>query len=204
MYDVSSVSLAEADCRVCHDFGVPDQHHSLFGETIPDGSVVLNPDVGGIHGSDTTYGCLSCHGTENSDDIVVVRDCTICHGDLVDNIHDGHYIPPYEPSLVTPTRSMCDCLPFNSRSIGFDACDYCHTDDWFSPSTVRSNLELHHGTDLVTDVTSCGLYHDISEPFDYQIRNCEGCHGSAPLYNIQVDSNGSGADLVSKNLGCGH
>ena len=165
IFDVLSSSLAEAECRVCHDSDVLGQHHSLFGETIPDGSVVPNPDVGGIHGYDTTYGCLSCHGTEDSDEIVVVRDCTICHGDLVDKINDGHHIPSYKTSLVTPARGMGDSLPFNSRSIGPGACDYCHRDDGFSPFTIRSNFEPYHGKDLATDATSCGLCHDIPETF---------------------------------------
>ena len=29
--------LTEADCRVCHDSGVPDRHHLLYGTEIPEG-----------------------------------------------------------------------------------------------------------------------------------------------------------------------
>ena len=29
--DVAFDGLTEADCRVCHDSGVPDDHHLLYG-----------------------------------------------------------------------------------------------------------------------------------------------------------------------------
>ena len=33
MLDVLIGELTEADCRVCHDSGVPDRHHLLYGHT---------------------------------------------------------------------------------------------------------------------------------------------------------------------------
>lgn len=111
MLDTVAGNLDEADCRVCHSSGVPDRHHNLYGEPIPGA-----PD-------DEIYTCLGCHG----DNFTVVRDCLVCHndgsphhateaaialdckschGDLVDNPGDDHYIPTYDPSLVTPYRGL--------------------------------------------------------------------------------------------------
>jgi hypothetical protein len=123
MLDTVAWSLAEADCRTCHSSGVPDRHHLLYGEPIPEGSLVPYPDSDGDGVDDTIYGCLNCHAADMS----VVRDCvwchnigsphhtlpaavdlqcTSCHGDLVDNPYDGHYVPSYAPSLVTPYRGL--------------------------------------------------------------------------------------------------
>ncbi len=99
---------------------------------------------------------------------------------------DGHYIPSYSPSLVTPTRSGGDGEPPNSLGNGAGACNYCH--DAYGLSPILSNMELHHGTGLGSDETKCAWCHDISGPIDYQIRECEGCHGPGSLHNIQADS----------------
>jgi hypothetical protein len=209
--DVSVGELAEADCRVCHDSGIPDRHHNLYGQPIPPGSLVPFPDADGDGIPDTNYGCLNCHEEDNSGgiiDFLVERDCTVCHttsphhttplaqsgdcvachGDIVDNMGDGHYIPTYAPSLVTPTRSMGDGLPLNSRGNGAGACNYCHDDDGLTPPVILDNQSLHHGTNLVDFGNRCNWCHDFGLPFDEQIRVCEGCHGPDSLHNIQADS----------------
>jgi hypothetical protein len=107
-----------------------------------------------------------------------------CHGDIVDNMDDGHYIPDYEPSLVTPTRSQGEGLPLNSRGNGAGACDYCHDDDGLSSPVILTNEQLHHS---VRDELDCNWCHDFG-PFEGQIRTCEGCHGPDSLHNIQADS----------------
>ncbi len=145
MPDVLSGELTEADCRTCHASGLPDRHHLLESQPIPPGSLVPYPDADGNGVPDTTYGCLNCH----DESFTPVRDCTVCHtssahhrtpaaangdcvschGDIVDNVNDGHYIPTYQPSEVTPSSSCGDGLPLNSRGKGAGACDYCHDDD---------------------------------------------------------------------------
>ncbi|NIN35709.1 MAG: hypothetical protein GTO60_11735, partial [Gammaproteobacteria bacterium] len=89
-------------------------------------------------------------------------DCVFCHGDIVDNMDDGHTIPSYEPSLATPSPSGGDGLPLNSEGNGAGACDYCHstgTGDPLVPGTdtatgiiVHSNARTHHFTGLGNDV----------------------------------------------------
>ena len=45
MRDVSVGVLREADCRICHDSGVSDRHHLLYGQPIPPDSLVPYPDA---------------------------------------------------------------------------------------------------------------------------------------------------------------
>jgi hypothetical protein len=203
--DVRITSLEEADCRFCHDVAdaVPDRHHLLYGQPIPDGSLVPYPDPDGDGVEDTIYTCFNCH----DENFTVVRDCVTCHtrsphhvtaialggdcvachGDLVDNMDDGHYIPTYSPSLITPARSDGSGEPLNSRGNGAGACNYCHDDDGLAEPVILSNRSLHHGTGLA-GAGKCGFCHDFSLPFEEQIRTCEGCHGPEALHNIQADS----------------
>jgi hypothetical protein len=123
MLDAEVGSVSEADCRVCHSSGVPDRHHLLYDQPIPPGSIVPYPDSDGDGTPDVIYDCLNCHDpnfTTERDCVschggrsphhttasAVDLQCTACHGDLVDNPYDGHYIPTYDPSLVTPYRGL--------------------------------------------------------------------------------------------------
>jgi hypothetical protein len=159
--DVLYANLTEPDCRACHSSGVPNRHHLLYGQPIPPGSHVPYPDTDGNGIPDTTYNCLSCHGPT----FVVVKNCVVCHtgssphhttpeaqsgnckfchGSVVDNMNDGHYIPTYSPSLVTPTPSGGDGLPANSRGKKAGACNYCHDQDSLVPPVIRNSPDLHH------------------------------------------------------------
>ncbi len=192
MPDVGFSNMAEADCRVCHSSGLVDEHHEEYGKTVDtSGSVTVPyPDTDGDGNDDTEYSCLSCHG----DSFAVERDCLVCHtgdsphhdgstdcqschGSIVDNAGDGHYIPTYAPSLVTP-----------SPSGGPGACDECHT---AGGGGILSNKDLHHGTGLPGTV-GCSLCHDMQAPADEKIRRCEDCHGPDSLHNIQADSPATG------------
>ncbi len=222
MLDVFLSSLTEADCRVCHDRGVPGRHHHLHNKEIPSGTVVPYPDTNGDGLPDKRYSCLSCHG----DTFELERDCTVCHnapsphhqtpaadagdckachGDFVSNMGDGHYVPTYSPSLVTPTRSDGDGLPLNARGNGAGGCNYCHDDDGLDPPVIADNATLHHGINLIDFENRCAWCHDFSLPLNEQIRVCEGCHSVETLHNIQADSNGDGNIVVGGELmGFGH
>jgi hypothetical protein len=139
--------------------------------------------------------------------------CTICHGDIVDNMNDGHYIPTYEPSLVTPWPSSKDQSGVN----GEGNCVFCHyasvyeSDD--GPIPIMSNAANHHNTGFYDKSgTKCGWCHDVYsvDPDSisisaYSIRTCEGCHGMDSLHNIQADSDGDGIITPGDELpGFGH
>jgi hypothetical protein len=125
-----------------------------------------------------------------------VGDCTPCHGTLVDDTGDGHFIPDYAPTPRTPTPSGGIAFPLNSRGNGTGACDYCHDDDGLLPDdpnkAIYTNQETHHGTGFGVDSAKCDWCHDFTLPVEAQIRVCEGCHGPDSLHAIQTDSDGDG------------
>jgi len=145
------------------------------------------------------------------------NNCKACHGPI-DNPDDGHYIPVYQPSLVTPCPSYNSCSSVDYKDVndlppgdpdatgGF--CSFCHNADLagvtdpaftgvFGPVVpVVSNAATHHSTGLApfagSDISSgrCLLCHDVLAPAE--IRRCEACHGVNSLHNIQVDSPAAG------------
>lgn len=178
------------------------------------------------HLEDTTGGiiqllvwrdCLLCHvqipgeasvhhltataqGTDSPLGAPGIGDCTPCHGSLVDDIGDGHDIPLYAPSLVTPDPSGGNGLPLNSYGKGAGACDYCHDQDTMPPAApveIYRNQDTHHNTGVyINEVgeannNACYWCHLVSIPPPdpaFRIRVCEGCHGYEALHNIQTDS----------------
>jgi hypothetical protein len=136
-----------------------------------------------------------------------VGDCTPCHGTLVDDTGDGHIIPTYAPSLVTPSPSEGEGLPLNSEGKGAGACNYCHSSgtgtsapgtDTATGTLVYRNQETHHGTGFGLDGSKCLWCHDTLAPEGERIRRCEECHGFESLHNIQLDSPAAGnvGDIV--------
>jgi PKD repeat protein len=216
MVDQTTGTMVEADCRACHTAPPPpERHHNLYGQTIPPGSVVPEPDADGDTVPDTNYTCLNCHLQDGDGNFRVERDCvvchtsnahhgtadatggtcTTCHGDIVDDMTDGHYVPSYDPSLVTPIRSGGTGLPLNHNGHGTGGCDYCHNDDGLPTPIIDTNRNLHHGTGL--DVGNCTWCHDTGTgpsgaDDGWQMRICEGCHGPQSLHNVQADSSNAG------------
>jgi hypothetical protein len=208
MKDIPFDALPEADCLVCHTDGIPAEgtHHltpvaqdnrcfACHGD-----SVNLFPgycsDGSGLYvGSCSVTSTTPC----NSDaDCIVGETCVVtltntCTTDAdcpgATNIcGDGHIIPTYDPSLVTPRLSVGYGLPLNSRGEGAGSCNYCHDDDGGESPTILSNALLHHNTDFGTDVTKCEWCHAFDSSDHEQIRVCERCHGYESLHNIQADS----------------
>jgi acetyltransferase-like isoleucine patch superfamily enzyme len=164
-------------------------------------------------GDFTEAECLWCHtegipasGAHHATSIALDRNCTGCHGDLVDNFDDGHYVPTYDPSLVTPWPSgkPNGGLPLNSLSSLAGSCDYCHNDG----AGTYTNEALHHNTGLGSDATKCVWCHDDSASAGEKIRRCIDCHGPESLHNIQADSPNSaniGSIVIGgEDAGYGH
>ena len=162
--------LVERDCMECH-VQVPGEssvHH-------------LTP---------TAQGTDSPIGDPN------VGDCTPCHGTLVDDAGDGHVIPVYEPSVVTPSTRGGEGAPDNSYGNGAGACNYCHDQDTLPPADpieIYANSDTHHNAGVhkdetgFTDQLKCSWCHGIL-PDVLDIRICENCHGYESLHNIAIDS----------------
>ncbi len=137
--------------------------------------------------------CVLCHtegipasGDHHATTLAVDRQCSRCHGDLVDDFDDGHYVPSYDASLVTPWPSAKPNggSPLNSLGSRSGSCIYCHNDG----AGTYTNEALHHSTGLGSDSTKCIWCHDDSAPVGEKIRRCEDCHGPESLHNIQADS----------------
>jgi hypothetical protein len=139
--------------------------------------------------------------------------CTFCHGDIVDNMDDGHYIPTYPPSLVTPWPSGKDLSGPN----GEGNCVFCHFASVYEgdggPVLIMDNATNHHDTGFYDkEGTKCGWCHDVFtvDPpsisiTEDSIRKCQGCHGIDSLHNIQVISPGSelpGFGHIGSNEDC--
>ncbi len=221
-------NLIEADCRLCHEDplivdpgSIPDRHHLLMGGTLgdPNSAPFGNPgetiDCFSCHDVDCSSGvcdvnvyrdCLFCHNQIAGDASIhhltapaLARNCVQCHGDLVNNYNDGHTIPTYDPSLVTPMPSGGGG-PANSEGNGRGACNYCHSTgtgtsdpgtDTATGTLVYRNSTTHHNAGFGLDVAFCLWCHDVVPPLPdaAAMRKCEECHGFETLHNIQVDSN---------------
>lgn len=204
---------------------LPDRHHLVVGQPVPSLTAAPNPTVGG-----GIYECLTCHTqtwdpatfsfvfepfrdcmlchAQNAGEGTVHHmtataqggDCVACHGDFVQNMDDGHYIPTYQPSIVTPWPSKKPNADDTAGLVGAGNCNFCHNTvplpalqiapvlDVASGVMVYRNPETHHTTGFGVDGTKCAWchYQGSPTPQSLSIRTCEGCHGVASLHNIQL------------------
>ena len=212
-----------------------DRHHLRMGTIVPNPTSAPNPPVGG-----GPFECLTCHSlvwnpvnfsyefTPFRDCLLChrqiagqasvhhltakaeARDCVACHGDFVTNYNDGHYIPTYNPSLVTPWPSGKP----NSGPDGEGNCTFCHNtvtgsaDPVLDPDSgvlVYRNAETHHSTGFALDTLKCAWCHNVNPPPNGRsIRRCERCHGLGTLHNIQFDNAGDGIDPGNEMPYYGH
>lgn len=201
MYDTLFSNFTESKCRNCHASGVADAHHNL----VPTGEFGCNnchPVLPG--GSDVTMirDCIQCHDTtfngmtiprphhESSE--ALNGHCKTCHGSVVDNFDDGHYIPSYLPSNMTPDTKFKVINQTSGRKWG--GCESCHEQDLTATPFIASNNKTHHRLGNLSgfrnqDSTRCEMCHgNHSAPYGQDsIRYCERCHATASLHNIQWD-----------------
>jgi hypothetical protein len=213
------------------DETIPNRHHLLTGTEIPDPTDAPYGTPGELfscltcHEVENTDGivqfiverdCLVCHVQtahgvtvhHRTDEALGILpqgpDCKACHGSLVDNIEDGHFISAEPTTAQTPKPSGGNGLPLNNEGSGAGGCDYCHSTGTGDPMVpgidpdsvvaVDNNEYTHHASSYwgssPEEETFCHWCHDFSLPPDQQIRVCENCHGRDALHNIQVDSDG--------------
>jgi len=142
--------------------------------------------------------CLNCHtqtaGTASVHHLTApaqALNCKHCHGSVIDNPNDGHYIPTGRvPTTMTPRASN------GSGPNGEGACTFCHSPGLEAASgvSVNANAVTHHSTgigQIGVSALDCTLCHDQSGT-NWEIRRCENCHGINSIHNIQTDSNGDG------------
>lgn len=189
--DTAFGEFTEPECRECHSSGLVDRHHLLIGE----GYTCTQCHDINDQGLEFTRDCLACHHSSphHVTQAAIDRICTDCHGSIIDDYNDGHAIPTYEPSLVTPDTSFNN----QSGSLKIGGCEACHEP---GGDNIHSNQATHHGTGL-----DCNLCHSGDDGM-LDIRKCEDCHGVRSLHIIQYDYNNTegmdGYGHIGSNWDC--
>lgn len=185
--------------------GVPDRHHNLLstGEINPVTGQVYgcnncHPIITGPNGQSAYLEreCLDCHSGLNWSRLdanaatakvnvsrphhintaqAVARDCKYCHGSYVANTLDGHYVPTYAPSLVTPEPHY---KVFNATSGRYwGGCWACHQNTTANVPELLNQYQTHHGA-----INGNRTTNQTTDPrYDYQTagtpgRACNWCH----------------------------
>ena len=220
-------SLTELKCRNCHTSGgtvydpattlksddsVPGRHHLL----VASGKYVCtncHPVIDG-QGITMVRDCIQCHDTVFNNMTIrrphhetldaQERHCSKCHGNLVDDYDDGHYIPPYDVSEVTPDTKFKVVNESSGKKWG--GCEACHEQNL--ASDIPSNNKSHHRLGSLSGFnppnnSKCAACHDThSGQFgpDF-IRYCERCHAVKSLHNIQWDFANTSGSLGNGHIG---
>ena len=234
VYDTNFANYSEGKCRNCHTSGgtvydpakvnkstngVPDRHHMLV-VTGKYGCQDCHPVVNGNQIT-MVRDCMQCHGiTFNNISIRIPhhetqdaqnRHCSYCHGNLVDDYDDSHYIPPYNISEVTPDTKYKIINASTGKKWG--GCESCHEQDMSVTPMIYFNNKSHHRLGSLSGFnppnnTKCITCHDLhgSQLGSDSVRYCERCHAVKSLHNIQYDyintSNSLGSGHIGANWDC--
>jgi len=204
LWDSSFNNMSVDDCRACHGASVSVLHHKLITTKSLECTTCHT-----LHNSSGMFvfapfnDCLECHtqiagqtSVHHLGQAAQNGDCASCHGLLVQNRDDGHYIPTYGATMVTPRPSA------GTGVNGKGACNYCHSwgNDWDTSKMVSSNKETHHDSGFGLDSGKCTWCHDSQAVAGIKIRACEQCHAPQSLHNIQLDTNNDGKIVPGAEL----
>lgn len=185
LIDTKVMNLVEQNCRNCHNStylgGVPTRHHNL----VPTGEYACM----NCHPTDgqsvvIERNCIQCHnGTAwraNATGVNIsrphhvntaaaaARDCKSCHGSYVSNYDDGHYVPAYDTSIITPTTHYKTYNETSGRYWG--GCYACHQNS--SDATLLDQHDTHHNA---INGNRYGVGHQKDGTPGYK---CNWCHTS--------------------------
>jgi hypothetical protein len=219
IYDRTFTGFMAADCLRCHDGtggttcpdpttscqGVSLRHHMMLDPSSPrykpqygcTSCHTPDPNTGAMS---VTFNCPQCHTTSphHRSANALARHCVACHGSVVDDYDDGHYIPTYAKSVMTPEptcRVWADATHTTCIAGGCRACHVASTA--VSPNTANS-ATTHHGTGLgqgSNPPDQCGWCHSIGTgpggvpTAALDIRTCETCHGPPSIHAIEYQYN---------------
>ena len=220
LYDTKFSALTtREDCLVCHvsDEVLVPRHHALINTQ---GMMCLDchtmiPDGAGGFVFDDFRTCSKCHSTtpHHVTTKAAAQDCVSCHGNFIDNPLDGHYVPSYPASSVTPMPVGRQVVAPDGSSAIVQGCAACHQGDptAIDPKTntvrrIYSNNDTHHGTGIGAPggIGNCTWCHD-TEGGVSSMRRCESCHGVKSLHNIQKKSAATATITPgAEALGYGH
>ncbi len=196
LFDAVFNDFDEQDCRACHGASVSDLHHNLVNSEKLDCLTCHRVEVvNKSYQIIVTTNCLECHeqqpgaaSVHHLTGTAQLGDCVACHGALVQNLDDGHYIPTYSATMVTPRPSA------GTGAEGRGSCRFCH--DWGNDAAtgelVFSNMQTHHETGFGGQSDKCAWCHNTQAAQTLAIRACEQCHAPLSIHNIQADTNGDG------------
>jgi hypothetical protein len=176
---------------------IADRHHALLaepGNTF--GCLTCHATAPGSPGGiSVLVDCMQCHtgpSPHHTTPSALAAHCTDCHGNLVNNYDDGHFIPTSAPSLITPGVGLSGCKVLSGtgpdQTCVAGSCTACHQAAPATTTTpaIFSNADTHHGTMLgQIPGTGCDWCH--SGPSLLNIRTCERCHGPSSLHSIQFN-----------------
>lgn len=151
--------------------------------------------------------CLRCHTNQPHHISARAQDqnCKGCHGTVIDNPLDGHTIPTYAVSSVTPETKWRGNSLASPQNYG--GCAACHQAALTATPKLFSNDATHHGTGIGFEPSVTGLSIKVGDctwchggPQNVlDIRACERCHGIKSLHNIQANSENP-TDLNPANI----
>ncbi len=212
IYDTTVNNFKESQCRGCHSAGVPDRHHMLTMSpntfvctdchpVISGGGIIIDRNCVVCHNGSAFYGNQNLiagkphHNTTQAQ----TRSCEFCHGSVIDNYNDGHYMPTYPASLVTPDTSFKVINQSTGKKWG--GCEACHEPNASARPRIVSNSDSHHNEVVgVTTGLECTWCHNTSAG-NLNIRSCEQCHGVKSLHNIQYNYNNTKGKLGRGHIG---
>lgn len=207
LYDTKFASFTITDCKNCHgtDPELVDLHHNLIeskGMACFDCHSLVSDGSGGFTLKDFRT-CSVCHTSSphHTSTAAVNKDCKHCHG-YIDNPNDGHYIPTYGASLLTPKPHG---TTLNNGTI-VQGCAACHQAKTTANPIIYSNQDTHHGTGIGQPggTGNCTWCHSTASTDLAKMRQCESCHGVKSLHNIQAPAGTSDPVPGSEPAGYGH
>ena len=204
LYDTIFTGFTTEECEECHTGNNPDRHHALIDS---EGKKCLDCHTRTNGTFDPFRNCSDCHSSSphHVTDDALDYNCSKCHGSFVDDYEDGHVIPTYAISPITPNTSY-EFINESGSKIG--GCEACHEPDLSANPEIRSNQDTHHNLSGFT-VNNCDLCHSSISTTGtpgqgdvvLKIRYCERCHGIKSLHNIQYDYPNTKGELGNGHIG---
>jgi IPT/TIG domain len=205
LYDTVFTGFTTEECKniECHgDENLPNRHHLLIaneGYNCLDCHALTNGAFEAFRNCSDCHSISPHHLTDDAQNF----NCSECHGSFVDDYNDGHVIPTYAKTIITPDSSY---KYIDDSGVKIGGCEACHEQDLTADPQIGSNSNTHHNLSGFTTY-NCNLCHSADSASGtpgeggavLDIRYCERCHGIKSLHSIQYEN-----DDISGELGYGH